>query len=322
VTRVTAVIPAYRASDFLERAVRSVQAQTVPVARIAVVDDWSPDDTLAVARRLAVADPRVMALQTPKNGGPGPARQVGVDAADTEFVAYLDADDEWHPEHIARALAILDARPDVVCTWGSYEQSHVGSDWETFGPAEIKETVDSWSLIRESYVVQSGAVARRAAVLAIGGNYPDVRWCEDYCLWTRLSTQGVIANVTGATVRRHDHEAQISRQFAKMSTGRWEAVQRFEQWAPTHFAGWNADTFRRAAVDALDLDIGHARANRSSEWLDAVLAGAARIDACADRAAYWVAWRQRHWPVQRTLLHVYDRLPEPMLSLLRRLRPA
>jgi glycosyltransferase involved in cell wall biosynthesis len=321
-TTVSAVIPAYRSGAFLERAVRSVLAQSAEVHQIFIVDDCSPDDTFDVACSLRELDPRVVALQTPRNGGPGPARQRGIDAAATPLIAFLDADDEWHPTHLSRALQVLDSRADVVCTWASWETVPSGSPWDSLPDVEIAEEFDTWALLVQSPVVQSGAVARRETILAVDGFYADVRWCEDFCLWIRLNTAGVIAKLSGTSVRRHDHDAQISRQIGNMAAGRWQALQRFEAWGPKRWSQWSDERFSAAAQSAVDADVFHARANRSDEWLNAILLEAAKLTACQPRVRKWEVWRQRHWPVERALMRAYDSLPVAIRSALRRVRSA
>ena len=105
---VTAIIPAYNMEAFLGRALESALAQTYPNLEILVVDDGSTDQTRASAERFAARDPRVRVVSVP-NGGVAAARNLGTRMARTPYVAYLDADDLWHPEKIARQVAEMAA---------------------------------------------------------------------------------------------------------------------------------------------------------------------------------------------------------------------
>jgi glycosyltransferase involved in cell wall biosynthesis len=96
---VSVVIPAFDAARFIASAIRSALAQTRPVLEVIVVDDGSRDDTAAVARA-AGANVIVQA-----NAGPGAARNAGVRAARGEWIAFLDADDVWHPRKLERQWA-------------------------------------------------------------------------------------------------------------------------------------------------------------------------------------------------------------------------
>ena len=94
------IIPAYNAETFLERAVRSAQNQTFPPREILVIDDCSTDGTYNKVADLAKEDPRIRLLQTPQNGGPSAARNLGFDNATGDWIAVLDADDAFAPNRL------------------------------------------------------------------------------------------------------------------------------------------------------------------------------------------------------------------------------
>jgi succinoglycan biosynthesis protein ExoO len=94
---VSVIIPAYNAQGSIARALDSALAQTLPAAEIIVVDDRSSDDTAAVVRRMARADPRIRLIEQPVNGGPSRSRNAAIQAATGDWIAILDADDAWAP---------------------------------------------------------------------------------------------------------------------------------------------------------------------------------------------------------------------------------
>lgn len=94
------VIPAYKTADTLARAVVSVQEQTEQDFEIIIVEDCSGDDTLAVAQRLAAADPRISVMALAENGGQARALNRGIAAARGRWIATLDADDRYQPERL------------------------------------------------------------------------------------------------------------------------------------------------------------------------------------------------------------------------------
>ncbi len=111
----TVIIPAYNAELFLERAVTSALEQTVASLEVIIVDDGSQDGTPALARALAAQDGRVRVLAMERNGGPGAARNLGLDHARGEWIAVLDADDAMAPTRLAQLTALAaTARADVV----------------------------------------------------------------------------------------------------------------------------------------------------------------------------------------------------------------
>ncbi len=102
--RVSVIIPAFNAAAVIGSAVGSAQAQTESRIEIIVVDDASTDDTAAVVERLAAQDARLRLVRMARNGGPGAARNAGLDAAGGEWIALLDADDRYHPRRLETLL--------------------------------------------------------------------------------------------------------------------------------------------------------------------------------------------------------------------------
>lgn len=114
---VSVIIPTYNRAGSIEAAVRSALEQTFADIEVLVVDDGSTDGTKAVLD--GIADPRLQVLAQSKNAGASAARNIGLRAARGRLIAFLDSDDTWLPEKLARQVALLDAAPagrDVSCT--------------------------------------------------------------------------------------------------------------------------------------------------------------------------------------------------------------
>src|ERR1700743_3192727 len=106
---VSIVIPTAGRPQLVLAAARSVLAQTVTdIELIVVVDGPDPDTEAALT---TVADPRLRVLRNPASVGPGQSRNVGLAAARGDWVAFLDDDDEWLPQKLARQLAAAPPGP-------------------------------------------------------------------------------------------------------------------------------------------------------------------------------------------------------------------
>jgi len=116
---ISAVIPAYNAEEYVGRAIESVLQQTRPAEEVIVVDDGSTDRTAAV---VAGFGPKVRLIVQSKAGASG-ARNAGIKAAQSEWIAFLDADDEWLPEKLKVQMAHLRRNSDLVWTHGDYFKS-------------------------------------------------------------------------------------------------------------------------------------------------------------------------------------------------------
>jgi glycosyltransferase involved in cell wall biosynthesis len=116
-TTISVIIPTYNNAHFLGEAIRSVRAQTRPADEVIVVDDGSTDRTAAVLE--AHADARLRVIRQPR-GGVSSARNRGLDAARGDFIAFLDADDRWLPEMLAKQAALLEAEAGLVCVFSNF----------------------------------------------------------------------------------------------------------------------------------------------------------------------------------------------------------
>ena len=106
---VSVVIPVFNAADTLAGTVASVQAQSLTDWEALLIEDGSTDESPAICARLAAADPRLRLLRTGGQAGAGPARNAGIAAARGRFIAFLDADDQWHPRKLDLQLAAMAA---------------------------------------------------------------------------------------------------------------------------------------------------------------------------------------------------------------------
>ena len=143
---VSVVIAAYNAEGFLPRAVQSALQQEELSVEIVIVDDASTDSTLAIANELSREDARVRVVPMQRNGGPAAARNAGIGHARGEWIAVLDADDEFARGHLAglrRVAAELDA--DIVLGNFTYvdptAQRENGTGLRTDAPARRVDLV-------------------------------------------------------------------------------------------------------------------------------------------------------------------------------------
>lgn len=112
---VSVIIAAWKAEDFVERAVQSALLSRGVAVEVVVVDDASTDRTFAVLKRLAAHDPRVIIDRLPVNGGPSAARNRAIALASGSFIAVLDADDAIEPDRLCRLVTQAERRAtDIV----------------------------------------------------------------------------------------------------------------------------------------------------------------------------------------------------------------
>ena len=107
--RISVVVPVFNPVDPIQRALESVFAQTIDDYEIIVVDDGSTDGSGDVVQRLGLHQTRL--IRSPRNQGAAAARNVGISAASGRGIVFLDSDDFWQPNKLARQLAALEGAP-------------------------------------------------------------------------------------------------------------------------------------------------------------------------------------------------------------------
>jgi hypothetical protein len=219
---ITVIVPAWNRSVRLAPTIASVAAQRRRPAEVIVVDDASSDDTPDVAARLGA---RV--IRHDRNRGTAEARNTGVRAATQPWVALLDHDDEWLPDHldalwklrgkyplVSNSALACGAEPANDRFWGATSRRPV----IVHSPANL--------LWPRNPIPASAAMVRRDAVLAVGGfRGPD--GVDDLDLWVRIVERGsaVISPTVGLIYRFHT--AQASHNVTGMQSGHLGVARSF-----------------------------------------------------------------------------------------------
>jgi glycosyltransferase involved in cell wall biosynthesis len=217
---VSVIIPAWNAAAFLPSAVDSVLAQSFDDIEVIVVNDGSPD-TAALERVIAPyrSDPRVRYL-VQENQGPGGARNTGVLAATGRYVAFLDADDWWTPSYLAAQLEQVRTNPEldlVYCDALLVGTSPLaGRTFMATTPSEGAVTLESLIALRCN-VPTTCTLARRDAIIGAGLFDPQLRRCEDFDLWLRMSAAGSRFGYHRAVLAHHRyHDASAAADGVRM----------------------------------------------------------------------------------------------------------
>ena len=113
---ISIIVPVYKAEKLLERCVNSITSQTYTNLEILLIDDGSPDNSGKICDELAQKDNRITVIHT-KNGGAAKARNIGIDKAKGEYIAFVDSDDYIEPEMYQILLSALkDSGADIACS--------------------------------------------------------------------------------------------------------------------------------------------------------------------------------------------------------------
>ena len=201
---VAVIIPCYGQAHLLAEALASSLAQVPPPAEIIVVDDGSPDDVAGAVRAMGEA-PSIRLVRRP-NGGLSAARNTGLEASQSPFLVFLDADDRLCPGALAAGLACLADRPAAAFAFGGYRNmDFAGHYWPKPslprpGPTTLVD------LLAGNVVGMHATVLYRRQPLAEAGGFDEaLRSCEDWDVYLRLARthEAVAHRHVSADYRRH-----------------------------------------------------------------------------------------------------------------------
>jgi hypothetical protein len=214
---VSVVIPAYNYARYLRECVESVLSQRdVDVVAI-IVDDGSSDETPAVCRELADAEPRVVVIRNEPNRGHIPSVNIGLARVTGDYVVKLDADDLLAPGALARATALLESHPNVTFVYGRPD------NFSGSAPAPVDAPAKSWSVWSgqawverrcrrgTNVISQPEVVMRTSALRASGPVREDLPHTSDLHTWLKLAAMGDVGRVNGPVAgyyRVHDQSMQ------------------------------------------------------------------------------------------------------------------
>lgn len=184
---VSVVTPTFNRAEYLHHAIESVLAQTVEQFELLVVDDGSTDSTPELMDRYA-GDPRIRYFRQP-NQGQSVARNRGIREAKGDFVCFLDSDNAWLPEKLAKSLDVFRNKPECHIVYGDYIEI---DQWgKELGVNRMRRYsgVITPELLKDNFISMNTTMTRRRCFDDMGGFDEADRLAEDYGLWLRLSTR-------------------------------------------------------------------------------------------------------------------------------------
>jgi glycosyltransferase involved in cell wall biosynthesis len=227
---IAVVIPCYNSADWVGAAVESALVQTVPAAEVIVVNDGSTDDSRAVLRRY---EPRVRVIDQPNQGLSG-ARNSGVRAAAADWLAFLDADDQYEPGFVegVRALHAAFPRAEMIFTDHSEFTDAGVTESSAFGRfvPELRTLAEDargdcllGGLRLVTVIIQrngvfspSTLIVRRSLFESVGGFFDGMRGSQDLDFYVHAAPRGPVGIVARPLVRRRQHPASLGRSYTAM----------------------------------------------------------------------------------------------------------
>lgn len=222
---VSVIVPAYNAEHTLEATLDSILAQTFTDFEVLVVDDGSSDSTARIA---SDAGPPVTCLSKP-NGGVASARNHGLATARGRYIAFLDADDLWEPEKLARQVELLRTRTDVGACFTATRV--VDLELRPLSTIPARDFDDFCEALLLYSVVISGscssAMVRAELAAAVGEFDPAFSQCADWDYWLRVSCRGRFAAIDQPLVRYRTAAGNMSSDIGLLESDTFAVLDKF-----------------------------------------------------------------------------------------------
>jgi glycosyltransferase involved in cell wall biosynthesis len=212
--KVTVVVPTYNRAKWVEEAIQSVLRQSFSDFSLVVVDDGSTDNTKEVV--LKFRDPRVKYLYQ-ENRGVSAARNSGVRASTSEYIAFLDSDDMYLDNAIEKSIHAMTQNPSVGFTFGQINiMKSDGKVYSTKKPSfpcstVVEQTDHVRKMLYYGHITLSTLVVKRSCFEAVGGFNEDLRYFEDYHLCIRLAKRYPAFYIAEPLINYRYHNDQLTR---------------------------------------------------------------------------------------------------------------
>ena len=185
---VSVIMPLYNSSRHVREAIGSVQQQTFDSWELCVTDDCSTDNSAEIVAEIAATDCRVKLFKQQKNQGAAIARNVSLENARGRFIAYLDADDVWHPEKLEKQVSFME-QGGFGFSCASYEV--IGEGGNLLGRTVVMPKVsDLEGYLTNNYLQTVGIMADITRVSKDLLRMPDLRRRQDAATWIQVLQAG------------------------------------------------------------------------------------------------------------------------------------
>lgn len=215
---VSVVIPCYNHAHYVHFALQSILVQTFSAWEAIVVDDGSTDDTPTVVAQFT--DARIRYIRQ-ENQGLSAARNTGVSAAQGEYVAFLDADDEWQPRFLERCVAVLASNATLA---GVYSLAQFidpqGEALPQVGGQVVPSSAFRKRLLEGGFFPPCTTLVRTALVREAGLFDTRLTSLEDWDLWLRLSVHHQMQGIPEALARYRVYPGSMSTHVERMHANR------------------------------------------------------------------------------------------------------
>lgn len=239
--KVSVITPAYNAENYISETIESVLKQTFQDWEMIIIDDCSTDYTNVFANEYAAKDPRIKVIKAPQNGGVAKARNIGLENATGEYIAFVDSDDLWKPEKLEKQMAFMKEKSCVL----SY------TDFQKFNTADgsLGKEIRCPKKMRANDILKNTAIGCLTVMVdkKKAGEFrmPLLNHTEDNCTWYHIlkDTNQTAYNLGEVLSLYRDGNASMTNNKGKSAKQQWETYRcyfKFSRIKSAYYFTWYA----------------------------------------------------------------------------------
>lgn len=236
---VSVIIATYNYGKFILEAIESVFQQTFINWELIIVDDGSADGTSDIVKPYLSSNKVKYIFQ--ENKGLSIARNVGIKASSGKYIQFLDADDLIHHEKLKIQSQYLENHKEVDVVLSDYFLFEEKRDKIIFTPPSLKDIKNiKINILKGNFIVVNSPLSRKKAIEAIGGFDETLKNTEDWDLWLRMISSGMVfghVNERLAFVRVHPNRMSLNR--LRMFVGRYTVIKKNLKNIPMNSIYWD-----------------------------------------------------------------------------------
>lgn len=222
---ISVVMSVFNHAAYVEQAVLSVLAQTFTDWELVLINDGSTDRSPELIDALAWRDRRISVIHQ-HNSGVAAARNRAIQAARGTWIAYLDSDDLWFPHALAAYASHIDRHPTAQFLFGFAHRLEGGRVTQRQGAHQVGP-VGTAELFQRIFLATLAVCHRKDLWEKAGRFDADLRWCEDYDLFLRMSLHSPLEPINLATGLRRRHDRNMSERSGRSQQAEARLLSRF-----------------------------------------------------------------------------------------------
>ena len=262
---VSIITPCFNAEATLEKTVASVLAQSYSDWELILIDDHSTDATYTHVKRYAEKDPRIKAVRMEANGGAAKARNRGIEMAQGQYIAFIDADDLWHPDKLKTQISLMESN-NWALSFTSYKRIDGGG--KSLNNVGVPLRTNYKKLLKTNYIGCSTAIYDSKVVGKV--LMPDIRKRQDFALWLKLLKKCEFAHgIKEPLTTYRVHRSSLSSNKANSARYNWHIYRNIEKLGLLrsiyYFSHYAARGFLRSKMPNIALLLGFLHRSSSQE---------------------------------------------------------